>query len=212
MKGMQLVAEIRQADGKGPARRLRRSGKIPAILYGEGEPMPLAIDAREWMTEFRHATGNTIIKLKIDGQDQDVLVKDIQDDILSERVIHIDFYAIHAGRKLHIQVPISFEGIPHGVREGGILEHKLEELEVVCLPKDIPSTFRVDISHLGIGESLHVGEIAILEGVEIRTEKELTVVVVSHAKTEAEISTEDEEAEGMEGAAASGAEEAGGEA
>ncbi len=210
MERMQLVAEIRQADGKGPARRLRRNGKIPAILYGEGEPKALTIDGREWMTGFRHATGNTIIRLKIDGQDQDALVKDIQDDVISERVMHIDFYAIHAGRKLHTQVPFSFEGSPIGVREGGILEYKMEELEVVCLPKDIPSSFHVDISHLGIGEALHVGEIPIPEGVEIRTEKGLTVVVVSHAKTEA-VSTEDELAEGMEGVA-SDTEEAGGEA
>ena len=212
MEGIQLVVDTRKAANKGAARRLRMSGKIPAILYGEGEPRAVAVDEKEWTTKFRNITSNTIIKLKHGKDVHNVLIKDTQDDILSGQVYHIDFYAIHAGRKIHIQIPIHLEGTPHGVREGGILENKIEELDVVCLPKDLPSHFSVDISHLGVGESLHVGEIPIPEGVEVRTEKNLTVVVVSHVKEEVDSTLEDME-EGIAGAALpdSDAEGAGGE-
>lgn len=209
MEGMHLAVDTRQAEGKGAARRLRRQGKIPAILYGDGEPQTLAVDESEWMSKFRLATSNTIINLKNADREHSVLVKDMQDDILSGRVYHIDFYAIKAGKKLHTQVPIHLEGTPCGVREGGILEHKLEALEVICLPKDIPSSFSVDITHLEIGESLHVGEISIPEGVEIRTEENLTVVVISRAKAESEITPESGLDEDLEGAVATDAEEAG---
>jgi large subunit ribosomal protein L25 len=140
-----------------------------------------------------------------------VLVKDIQDDILTDKVKHIDFYAIHAGQKLNTQVPVHWEGSPIGVREGGILEHKIEELEVICLPKDIPAFFTVDISGLAIGDSLHVGDIAIPEGVEVKNDPTETLVVVSHAQAivepEEEGEGEDEMLEGEEAAAEESAEE-----
>lgn len=202
MNRLQLVADIRSASTKGAARQLRRSGRIPAVLYGEGEPKAVSVDAKDWLSRFRNVSSNTIVELKLGNDEHNVLVKDTQDDILSGRVNHIDFYAIHAGKKLHTQVPIHLEGTAFGVREGGILEHKIEELEVVCLPKDLPSFFSIDISHLGIGDSLHVGEIEIPEAVEVRTDKNLTVIVVSHAKAEVEIGEEDAIEEGLEGDAA----------
>lgn len=192
MERMQLLVNSRKASNKGAARALRRSGNIPAILYGEGTPQPISVDAKEWATRFRSVTSNTILVLKHGKEEHNVLVKDVQDDILSGQVSHIDFYAIHANQKLQTQVPIHLEGTPIGVREGGILEHKIEELEVVCLPRDIPSHFTVDISHLNVGDSLHVGEVSSPEGVEIRTEEKLTVVVITHAKAEvAEVEDED---------------------
>lgn len=212
MNSMQIIVDSREASNKGAARRLRKSGRIPAVLYGEGEPKSLSVDAGDWMMRFRNVSGNTIVNLKHGESEHQVLVKDVQDDILSGRVNHIDFFAIHAGVKLHTRVPVQLEGSPHGVREGGILEHKIEELDVVCLPKDLPSFFTVDISHLGVGESLHVREIDIPEGVEVRTEANLTVVVVSHAKAEITEAAEGDE-EGLDGEAggAAAAESSGGE-
>jgi len=191
MDSQQLVVEQRDASNKGAARAVRRSGRIPAVLYGEGDPKTVSVDAKEWSTNFRSLSSNTIVNLKLDKDEYNVLVKDTQEDILSGRVNHIDFYAIHAGQELQTQVPVHLEGTPHGVLEGGILEHKIDELEVSCLPKDIPSFFTVDISHLGIGESVHVGEIDIPEGVTVRTDESLTVVIVSHAKMEV-VETEEE--------------------
>ena len=199
MDSMQLVVEKREASNKGAARVLRRNGRIPAILYGEGEPKAVSVDAREWALGFQNASSNTIVKLKLGKDEHNVLIKDTQDDILSGTVKHIDFYAIHAGKKLTTMIPVRLEGIPHGVKEGGILEHKIEELEVVCLPEDMPGNFTIDISHLGVGDSLHVGEIAIPEGVEVRTDTSLTLVVITHVKVVVEEVEEGEEEEGLEG-------------
>ena len=207
MESMQLVVETREASNKGAARQVRRNGRIPAVLYGEGGPKAVSVDAKEWATRFRHVSSNTIVKLKVDGAEQDVLVKDTQQDILSGRVNHIDFYAIRAGQKLHTQVPVHLEGTPHGVREGGILEHKIEELEVVCLPKDLPSFFTVDISGLGVGDSMHVGQLEVPAGVEVRTDPGLTLVVVSHPKAAVEGEEGAEEGIGAEGAEAEAASE-----
>ena len=211
MESMQLIADSREASNKGAARRLRKSGRIPAVLYGEGEPKSLSVDAGDWLTRFRNVTGNTIVNLKHGENENQVLIKDIQDDILTGRVNHIDFFAVHAGVKLHTRVPVQLEGTPHGVREGGILEQKIEELDVVCLPKDLPSFFTVDISHLAVGESIHVREIDIPEEVEVRTDLNLTVVVVSHAKAEI-VAAADSEGEVLEGeeAGAESAESSGG--
>jgi large subunit ribosomal protein L25 len=203
MDSMQLVAEKREASNKGAAREIRRNGRIPAVLYGEGEPKAVSVDAREWALGFQHASNNTIVKLKLDSDEHNVLVKDTQDDILSGTVRHIDFYAIHAGKKLTTVIPVRLEGTPVGVREGGILEQKIEELEVICLPKDIPDNFSIDISHLDVGDSMHVGELTIPEGVEVRTDTTLTLVVITHAKVVVEEVEEGEEdllaADGVEG-------------
>ena len=184
MDTMQLIADFREARNKGMVRKLRRSGRIPAILYGEGEPKPISVDAKDWLMRFRNVSSNTIVDLKVGADQHKVLIKETQEDILNDRVNHIDFYAIQAGKKLQTRIPIHLEGTPHGVREGGILEHKIESLDVVCLPKDLPSSFTVDISHLGIGDSLHVGEISIPDGVEVRMDENLTVIVVSQPKEE----------------------------
>jgi large subunit ribosomal protein L25 len=198
MDSIQLVAETREASNKGAARQVRRNGRIPAVMYGDGDPKSVSVDAKEWATRFRYVSSNTIVTLKIDDAEQDVLVKDTQEDILSGRVNHIDFYAIKAGQKLHTQVPVHLDGIPHGVKEGGILEHKIEELEVVCLPQDLPTSFTVDISGLGVGDSMHVGEIEIPEGVEVRTDSNLTLVVVTHPKAIVEEEETEELEEGVE--------------
>ena len=208
MSSMQLVAENRKASNKGAARELRRNGRIPAVLYGEGEPKAVSVDARDWALGFQNISGNTIVQLKVGKDEHNVLIKDTQDDILTGRVNHIDFYAIHAGKKLTTFVPVRLEGTPAGVREGGILEHKIELIEVICLPKDMPEIFTVDVSNLGVGDSLHVGDIVVPEGVEIRTETDATLAVVTHAKAAEEAGEEGEEVEGEE---AEAGEEAGAE-
>jgi len=195
MDSMQLVVEKREASTKGAARELRRNGRIPAILYGEGEPTAVSVDAREWALGFQNISGNTIVKLKVDNDEHNVLIKDTQDDILTGRVHHIDFYAIHAGKKLTTFIPVRLEGTPAGVLEGGILEHKIELVEVICLPKDMPEVFIVDVSGLDVGESLHVGEIPVPEGVEFRTDTSSTLAVVTHAKAVVEEVEEEEDGE-----------------
>ncbi len=197
MNNMQLVAEKREASNKGAARELRRNGWIPAVLYGEGEPKAVSINAREWALRFQNISGNTVVKLKLDKDEHNVLIKDTQDDILTGRVHHIDFYAIHAGKKLTTFIPVVLNGTPVGVLEGGILEQKISQLEVSCLPKDMPERFTVDVSSLDVGDSMHVNEIAIPEGVEVRSDTSLTLVVITHAKAIVEeVEEEEDEIEG----------------
>jgi large subunit ribosomal protein L25 len=198
MEITQLIAEKREASNKGAARQLRRSGRIPAVLYGEGEPKAVSVDAKTWATRFQNVSSNTIVQLKIEKSEHSVLVKDTQYDILTGTTKHIDFYAIHAGQKLTTQIPVRLEGKPVGVREGGILEQKIEVLEVVCLPKDMPEYFSVDVSNLKIGDSIHVKDIVIPAGVEVRAETNLTIVVVTHAKAVVEAVVEAEVAEVVE--------------
>jgi len=193
VESMHLVVRQREAKNKGAARALRRSGRIPAILYGDGVPRAVSIDAKEWSHGFRHASSNTIIRLKLDNDEHRVLKKDTQTDILSGNVMHIDFYAIRAGKRLSTVIPIHLEGTPKGVIEGGILEQKIEEIEVVCLPKDIPGFFALDVSQLEVGDSLHVGDIPVPREVEIRAAANLTVVVITHAKAVVEPASEIEE-------------------
>jgi large subunit ribosomal protein L25 len=202
MENIQLVAEAREATNKGAARRLRKTGKIPAVIYGEGEPKAISVDEKDWITRFRNIGGNTILTLKLDGKDMNVLIKDTQDDILTGRVSHIDFFTIRADHKLNTMVPVHLEGSAKGVKEGGILEHKVEELSVYCLPKDMPSHFTVDISDLDMGDSVHVKDLKVPEGVEIREDDDLTIVVVTHPKSAAESESEEVEEEAEDSAVA----------
>ena len=196
MENLQLIAESREASNKGAARELRRNGRIPAVLYGEGEPQAVSVDAKMWHSNFRHVSGNAIIELKLGKDTHNVLVKDTQEDVLKNQVKHIDFFAIHAGQKLHAMVPIHFEGSAPGVKEGGILVKKVEALDIVCLPKDMPESFTVDISSLNVNESIHVRDINVPSGVEVRDDADRTVVIVTLAKSEAAPAedSEDEEA------------------
>jgi len=193
VESTQLVAKRRETINKGSTRALRRSGRIPAILYGDGVLRAVSIDAKEWAHSFQYASGNKVIGLKLDNDEYKVLVKDTQRDILSGGVMHIDFYAIRAGKKLSTVVPIHLEGTPKGIIEGGILEQKIEEIEVVCLPEDIPDFFAIDVSQLEVGDSLHVSDIPTPREVEIRTDVHLTVVVITHAKAVEEPVSEIEE-------------------
>lgn len=164
---------------KSANRQLRRAGKIPAIIYGSVQPVAVAIDEREFKTQFQRISENTIIQLKGDEKPRDVLVRDWQTDVLTGRVIHIDFYEIEKGRMLHTRVPVRLEGAPIGVKEGGLLESFIHELEVECLPADIPETIVIDVNGLTLGQSLHVSEIQPPAGVRILNPKEQVVCVVA---------------------------------
>lgn len=199
MEKMNLDAEPRQASNKGAARQLRMSGKIPAVLYGVGDPQTIVIDKRIWDHEFRNVSNNTFINLTIGGEDHQVLVKESQKDIVKGQTKHIDFYEIEAGRTLHVDIPVHLEGVPLGVKEGGILEHKTEAISVSCLPKDMPDSFFLDISELALGDSLHVRDLVEVDGVEVKNDPAQTVVVVSHPKAIVEEEVEEEEGELEEG-------------
>jgi len=198
-----LNATLRQEHGKGPARRLRREGKIPAVIYGHGEATrSLAVDALELERLFsRIHVENTIISLKIDGEKGGpvrALVREVQMHPFRPEILHVDFYQIHAGERVHLEVPVRLVGTAAGVRAGGILQQTLHDIEVRCLPDQIPEAIEADISALEIGESLHVSDLRVPEGVEIEAEAERVVCSIL-PPTVAALETEAEAAAGPGG-------------
>ncbi len=200
-----LEAQPRSSRKKGPARRMRRAGRIPAVIYGHSEPTAISVDAREFHNLFRHITESTIITLKADGEDVEVLIKDYDEDLRTNQIKHIDFYAIEAGTLLRTHLGIHLTGSPKGVREGGVLEQQLHDLEIECLPKDIPESITIDVTDLEIGDSVHVSDIPKSEGVTFLTGEEYVVALVAATREEVEEEPE-EELEGEEAMAEEGAE------
>ncbi|TFG61970.1 MAG: 50S ribosomal protein L25, partial [Spirochaetales bacterium] len=148
MEKKTLNIDLREERKKGPAGRLRRMGKIPAIIYGHGEPTAISVDEHEFNKKFHTVSENTIINLRTGDHDYDVLVKDYQSDILTGRIKHLDFFEIDRKKLLKTHVPIRLTGTSIGVREGGLLEHLLHDAEVECLPKDMPEEYVLDITNL----------------------------------------------------------------
>ena len=188
-------AETRTEFGKGPVGRLRRQGKIPAIIYGATEPAPVSLDAVEFGRTFRHVTESTLLTLKRDGKDHEVLIKAWDEDYRTGDLLHVDFYEVSAGKKLHTRIPVHITGSAPGEREGGVLQTTLHEIEIECLPKDIPDDgVTVDVGELQIGDAVHLSDIAAPEGVTFLTSEDQVVVQVS-AIREPVIEEEEEEVE-----------------
>ncbi len=211
MEQKTLNGSVRSDFKKRASRRLRKEGKIPAIVYGHTGSHPVAVDAHEFSSKFHTVSENTIISLKTGKKTYDVLVKDFQENILTGMITHIDFYEIERGKVLKAHIPIRLEGVSPGVREGGILDHPLHDVEVECLPKDLPGSIVVDISPLNVGDSVHVSDLEPPKGVKFLISPENVVVSVTHKKAEI-LPEEEEELEeemGEEEAAAEGTEESG---
>jgi len=185
MEAKQLHGQTRKDTAKGATKELRRAGKIPAVIYGHVQPTPVAVDAHEFRTAFKHVTENTIIRLELPEGSHEVLVKDYQRNELSGEILHIDFYEFKQGVALKTRVPIRLEGTPIGVREsGGVLEYQLHYVEVECLPKDLPETLGADVASLQVGQSLKIGDLALPEGVKSIQPADLVICNVSHKMAE----------------------------
>lgn len=197
-----LAASRRYETGKGPARRLRAAGQVPAVLYGKDqEAISLTLNAREALSLFYSiSVENTIVNLQIDDDKEamETLVREIQMHPYRPDIIHVDFYCIERGVALELDIPANYIGTPQGVRDGGILEVILHELRVKCLPSAIPDTIDIEISGLDIGDSIHASEITMAEGVELLTDPGQTICLVSAPRVEEEEEEVDELAEGVE--------------
>lgn len=190
-----LTAQPRDERKKGGARKLRTTGRIPAVVYGHGEQTrALSVDAHELERLFSSIhVENTIINLKIEGEKADVraLVREVQEHPLKRNVLHVDFYQIHAGEQITVEVPIVLTGTPAGVRAGGILQHTMNEIEIRVSADAIPEEIRLDVSHLDVGDSIHVSDLQLPEGVEVLVDADrsvcsVTAPTVTHAATPAE--------------------------
>ncbi|MDR2588433.1 MAG: 50S ribosomal protein L25 [Spirochaetales bacterium] len=194
MEQKTLSAVKRAEQKKGANNRLRRQGKIPAIVYGNIEATPVAIDEKEFFTKFRTVSENMIIDLKIDGVSHDVLVKDYQEDIRLGKILHIDFYAIAKDKILRSRVPIKLTGSAKGARDGGIVELHLHELDVECIPRDLPAEILIDVTSLEAGHGVHVRDVPAPSGVKFLNSEDQIIVSITHAKVEAAPAAEAEEA------------------
>lgn len=210
-----LKAERRDGTGKGAARKIRASGKVPAVVYGQGiDPLHLTIDSRELFHLLHTDAGmNVLVDLRVDGDHFLAMPREVQQDHLRGRFLHVDFLRIARDEKITVDVPVHLVGESHGVKEGGVIEHHLWNLHVECFPQDVPAAVEADITPLGINESLKVSDLRIPDKVTVLTPSEETIVSVvppQVLKIEEEVPAEVAEAEAE--AAAEGAPEAAEEA
>jgi large subunit ribosomal protein L25 len=210
---LKLKAEKREESGKGPARKLRAAGRIPAVLYGHDmDPVPLSVDAKELFHVLHGSAGsNVLVDLEVDGAGHLALPREIQRDVVRARYIHIDFLAVRRDEKVSVSVPVLVVGESPGVKAGGVLEHHLWELAVECLPGDVPEGLEVDVSRLQVGDSLRVEDLVPPGGVTILTPLDDAVlsVVIPQVRVVEEVEAVAEEEAAAEGAEAAGpAEEA----
>ena len=208
MELIDLNATTRETTGNGPARRLRAAGKLPAILYGpDTDPIKLSVPISDLEKIFKTANiGQALFNIKIaNGQTQTkmAMIKELQQQPVSGALLHIDFYEIAMDRKITVSVPIIPVGKSVGVEMGGILQVIRREIDVLCLPNEIPEDIEVDVTDLDVGDSLHVEEISVEGNIEIPAEVNFTVITVLSPKIEeeeVEEELEEEEGEEVEGA------------
>lgn len=207
MEQVTLAFQDRTQLKKAAARRLRDSGQIPGVVYGQNGSVSISVDAHQFSMQFAEFGENTVIKLQNGKTVYEVLVKDYQDDILTGRIQHIDFYHVSATKTLHAKVPVHLAGSPVGVRNGGLLEQVTHEIEVECLAKDIPHDFKVDVSGLDLHQGISVRDLPIPTGVKVLTSGEAVVahIVTTRAEVEAPVAAAAEEGEAAPAADAAAA-------
>jgi large subunit ribosomal protein L25 len=177
-----LKAMGRATKGKGSARKLRAAGRIPAVVYGHAEEArSISVDAHELERLFAGISiENTVIDLGIDEAAAiRVLVRETQTHPYRMEVLHVDFYQVHAGEQVTVEIPIQIAGTAQGVREGGILDQILHELPVRCLVDQIPEAIEVDVSALAVGDTIHVRDLSLPKGVEVEVEGDRVVCSVT---------------------------------
>lgn len=194
MATAKLSASPRSSAGKGAAREMRRNGQTPAVIYGHGrEPQSLAVPTRdlERMLE-QIAYETTVIELGLEGSTARTLIREIQRHPFRKQILHVDFQELVAGEKIVVHVPLVLVGTAAGVKEGGVINQVMTELEVRVDPADIPNHIDVTVTALTIGHAIHVSDLTLPAGVEVLEDEEATIVTCAAPKTEAEpVATEE---------------------
>jgi large subunit ribosomal protein L25 len=188
-----LTVQTRAVIGRNAIKKVRKQGLIPGVIYGAGqEPINLELNGRELATVLsRSSSENILLELEIvDGENKRnslAMIKEVQHHPLQRQILHVDFHAVSATEKITAEVPIETIGEPVGVKTGGgLLEHILRDLEVECLPGDLPERILIDVTGLDLDQSIHVKDLQLPAGVEAITDGDLTVVAVSEARVEEE--------------------------
>ncbi len=179
MRDVTLSAEIRTRLGKGGARQLRRAGKVPAILYGGAEPpVPIAVEKARVLEIFRKYGHTSIFSLALDGHTVPVIIKDWQLDPITGVLLHVDFLRVDLSKPTRVKVPVELVGEASGVRRGGLLDFATHELEIECLPMEIPSRLQVDVSALEIGDHIAVKDLQLGDRIRVLDDPERVIVSV----------------------------------
>jgi large subunit ribosomal protein L25 len=167
----ELKAESRSDAGKGASRRLRHAGKVPAIVYGGGkDPLMIALDHNDLLKHLEHeAFYSHVLAVDVDGARESCVLKDVQRHPARPIIMHLDLQRVRADEKIRMHVPLHFENesIAPGVKQGGAASHHLSEVDVSCLPKDLPEYIEVDMSAMGMNDSLHLSQLKLPAGVEL---------------------------------------------
>ncbi|HKC80313.1 MAG TPA: 50S ribosomal protein L25/general stress protein Ctc [Gemmatimonadaceae bacterium] len=182
MATVSLNADARDAKGKGAARTLRSRGQIPAVIYGHGrDPQALALNARDLDKMLSHIQAeSTVIEVTVGGHIAKTLIREIQRHPIKRQILHVDFQALVAGEKVTVSIPIVLQGIPEGVRlEGGVLDQTLREIEIEVDPSSIPDHVEYDVTNMVIGDSVHISDLKVPEGVEVLDDPETSVAVLA---------------------------------
>jgi large subunit ribosomal protein L25 len=198
-----LSAADRATQGKGPAREMRRNGQIPAVIYGKGrEPQSLAIlrkDFEKIQARLKGEVGATVFDISLGDKNVTALVREVQRHPTRLTVMHVDFYEIHAGEKITLEVPLRLIGVPDGVKNGGgTLDQTVREIEVEVLPRFIPDHLELDVSGLRVGDAFHVSDI-VADNFTILTDLEATVCSVIPPRVEETVAGAEDELEGVGG-------------
>lgn len=189
----ELNAEPRGKLGKGASRRLRRAGQVPAILYGGGQdPQPLVLNHLDVLNQMKNeAIYSHVLTLKVGDQTESVVLRDLQRHPFKPTILHLDFLRVSADRKLRAHVPLHFvnETTARGVKvQGGVVNRALIDVEIQCLPRDLPEFIELDLTDLGLGETVHLSQLALPAGVELAShiepgsEQDAVVVGIQHAR------------------------------
>jgi large subunit ribosomal protein L25 len=218
MGDVKFAVEAREAAGKGAARGLRRRGLVPGVVYGGGrEATPIALDVAQFerLLETSHGGINTLIDLEGShgATGRTVIAKELQREPVRGHITHVDFYEVDLKTKIHVSVPVHLTGNPAGVVLGGVLDQQLREIDLLCLPGSIPDEISADVSHMALGDSLHISDLSIPSGVELDTDESLTVATVlvprglREGEEAAEAGAPEAEGEGESGEAAEASED-----
>ncbi len=182
METIEIPIELREASDKRAARRLRRTGNLPGVFYGpKSDPVSLQVNKRELLKAISDLAESHLIRMKSTSsvlQDKVALIKEIQVHPVTGEILHMDFYEVDLEQKLTVKVPLHFIGKAEGVVKGGVLQPVVREIEVECLPSDIPPSLDVDITPLEIGHTVHVSALLMPEGVVAIYDTDFTLVTV----------------------------------
>lgn len=183
MKEVSFKVEARSEAGKEKAKKLRARGLLPGVVYGEGKSTPVVFNAHEFETLYHSIRGeNVLVNLEVQNGGSETkksLIKEVQRDPVWGKILHVDFQHISLSKRITVKIPVRLVGTPVGVKDtGGILQHTFRELEISCLPTEIPQHIEVDVSHLKIGDSVHVRDLRLGESIQILVDPDLSVASV----------------------------------